>query len=86
MAQFNGKGDHNCAGEAALANPANLIAFRVGAPDAAPLAPWFAPDIDRHRRCALPDFQAAVRTLSDARVSAARVMEMGNTRLALGGV
>ncbi len=51
----------------ALGNAANLISFRVGAPDAERLAPWFEPEIDRWELCGLPDFHAAVRVLEDGR-------------------
>jgi hypothetical protein len=84
LTQVDGKGWRNAAGEAALANAANLVAFRVGAPDAARLAPWFAPEIDWRRLCALPDFHAAVRTLGDGRPAAARIMTTADARAAPG--
>jgi len=65
LSQVDGKGRRNDAGEAALANAANLMAFRLGASDAIRLAPWFAPEFEWQQLCRLPDFQAAVRTLDD---------------------
>jgi hypothetical protein len=58
-------------GGAALANAANLVAFRVGAPDAARLAPWFAPDVDWVDLCRQRDFHATARLLQDGAPSAA---------------
>jgi hypothetical protein len=71
LTQVDGRGRRTDAGEAALANAANLIAFRLGAPDALRLAPWFATELPWTELCRLPDFCAAVpdtgRRAADAR-------------------
>lgn len=76
LSQIDGRGTHNDAGEAALANAANLVVFRVGAPDAARLAPWFEPEMNWQELCRLPDFQAAVRVLENGRPGPARAIEL----------
>ena len=61
-------------GAAALANCANLIAFRVGAPDAAILTPWFIPEIDFVQLSRLPNYVAAVRLLEGSGIADPRLM------------
>lgn len=61
-------------GAAALANCATLIAFRVGAPDADELAPWFTPEISRDQLTRLANFSAAVRVLGPNGVAPPAVM------------
>jgi hypothetical protein len=76
LGQVDGIGHKPGTGAAALANAANLIAFRVGAPDAARLGPWFAPDLPWTELCRLRDFHAAVRVLDDGRPAPAHVIRM----------
>lgn len=76
LGQVDGIGHKPGTGAAALANAANLIAFRVGAPDAARLGPWFAPDLPWTELCRLRDFHAAVRVLDDGRPAPAHVISM----------
>lgn len=54
-------------GSAILANVGNLIAFRVGAPDAVGLSPWLGHDDHWQRLCRLPDFHMAARILQNGR-------------------
>lgn len=54
-------------GSAILANVGNLIAFRVGAPDAVGLSPWLGQDDHWQRLCRLPDFHMAARILQNGR-------------------
>src|SRR5437667_92775 len=74
LSQVDGRGTHNNAGEAALANAANLVVCRVGAPDAKLLSCWFEPDLEWHELCRLPDFYAAIRALDDGRPVPARTV------------
>lgn len=61
-------------GAAALANCANLIAFRTGAPDAALLAPWFSPEFSNVDLMRLPNFQAAARLLTAGEIDPPRLI------------
>ncbi len=66
LAQIDGTRDKSL-GAAILANVANLIVFRVGAPDAQLLAPWLDQP-DRWRDlCNLPDFRMRGRILANGR-------------------
>ena len=76
LSQVDGGRHRPATGDAALANAANLVAFRVGAPDAARLAPWFAPDISGQELCRLPDFHAAVRCLDQGRPTEPQILRM----------
>jgi hypothetical protein len=76
LTQVDGRGRRPGTGDAALANAANLIAFRVGAPDAAKLGPWFAPEVPWAELCRLPDFHAMARTLDRGRPAPARLLKM----------
>lgn len=76
LSQVDGGRHRPATGDAALANAANLVAFRVGAPDAARLAPWFAPDISGHELCRLPDFHAAVRCLDQGMPTEPQILRM----------
>ncbi len=69
--QVDGRGSHSNTGLAALANAANVLALRVGPPDAAKLAPWFAPEVSWQELCRMPDFHAAARVLQNGRPRAA---------------
>jgi Helicase HerA, central domain/Type IV secretion-system coupling protein DNA-binding domain len=66
LGQIDGARDRSL-GAAILANVANLLVFRVGAPDAERLAPW----LDRPERwrdlCNLPDFRMTGRILANGR-------------------
>lgn len=54
-------------GAAALANAGNLFVFRVGAPDAVAVAPWFEQP-DRWRAfCRQPDFRMSARILANGK-------------------
>lgn len=54
-------------GAAALANAGNLFVFRVGAPDAVAIAPWFEQP-DRWRAfCSQPDFRMSARILANGK-------------------
>lgn len=55
--------DNNSMGAAALANVGNLIAFRLGAPDAIRLAPWLEASDQWQDLCRLPDFTMNARLL-----------------------
>lgn len=65
--QVDGRGGRPEMGAAALANAANVIAFRLGAPDAARLGPWFAPEVGWAELCRTPDFHAHARVLENGR-------------------
>jgi hypothetical protein len=65
LRQIDGRGSRPNVGEAALANAANLIALRVGALDAASLAPWF--EREAASLCHQPDFHATARVLQNGR-------------------
>lgn len=65
LGQVTGRIGHDDAGDAALANAANLIVFRIGAVDAARLAPWLMPEISWHELMRLPDFHAIARVLAN---------------------
>jgi hypothetical protein len=82
LSQIDGRGTHNNAGEAALANAANLVVCRVGAPDADRLAPWFEPDLLRQELCRLPDFHAAVRVLDQGRPAPVGIVRLPDPPLA----
>ena len=75
LSQVDGRARRADTGAAALANAANLVVFRVGAPDAARLAPWFAPETDWPDLCRLPDFHAFARVLQNGRPSGALRLE-----------
>ncbi len=66
IGQVTGRGNFD-AGDAALANAANLIVFRIGAIDAARLAPWLQPEVTWHDLMRLPDFHAITRVLANGR-------------------
>jgi hypothetical protein len=66
LAQIDGVRDRSL-GAAILANVANLIVFRVGAPDAQLLAPWLDQPERWRDLCNLPDFRMKARILSDGR-------------------
>lgn len=74
LGQVTGRSGNDDAGNAALANAANLIVFRVGAIDAAHLAPWLQPEIKWDELMRLPDYHAVVRVLSSGRPMPPRVM------------
>jgi len=76
LSQVDGRRDRSDAGHAVLANVANIVALRLGAPDAAKLAPWFAPDVEWPEICRLPDFQGVVRALDNGRPVPARMMRL----------
>jgi hypothetical protein len=76
LSQIDGRSDHNDAGQAALANAASIVAFRLGPADALALAPWFAPDVPWTELCRLPDFQAAARTLDEGRPMPPRIIRL----------
>jgi hypothetical protein len=76
LSQVDGRGSHSNAGLAALANAANILALRVGPPDAAKLAPWFAPEISWQELCRMPDFHAAARVLKAGEPAPARVIAL----------
>ena len=76
LSQVSGSGRRPDTGAAALANAANLIAFRVGAPDAAKLGPWFAPDVEWSALCRVPDFHAMTRVLDHGRPAPAGLARM----------
>jgi hypothetical protein len=80
LTQVDGRGAHNDAGHAALANAANVVAFRLGAPDARALTPWFEPEFAWHELCRLPDFSAAVRSLDEGRPMPARLIRLAKLR------
>lgn len=63
LGQVTGRSGLDDAGDAALANAANLIVFRIGAVDAARIAPWLQPEINWHELMRLPDFRAVTRVL-----------------------
>ncbi len=50
-----------------LGNAANMIAFRVGIPDAEQLAKWFSPDFTAEDLAQLPDFTTISRILAKGR-------------------
>ncbi|UPK23394.1 type IV secretion system DNA-binding domain-containing protein [Bradyrhizobium sp. 131] len=74
LGQVTGRSGNDDAGNAALANAANLIVFRLGAIDAAHLAPWLQPEIKRDELMRLPDFHAVARVLSKGRPVPPRIM------------
>jgi hypothetical protein len=76
LSQVDGRGGRSDAGHAVLANAANLVAFRLGAPDAMMLTPWFAPDVEWPEICRLPDFHAVVRVLDGGRPIRARTLRI----------
>lgn len=53
----------NSLGSAILANVANLLIFRVGAPDALALAPWLTEPESWRELCQLPDFNLRARIM-----------------------
>ena len=76
LGQMDGRGRQPNTTDAALANAANLIAFRLGAPDAARIAPWFEPEVGWRDLCRLPDFHALARVLQDGRPTPATPLTM----------
>ncbi len=76
LSQVNGDSRRPDTGAAALANAANLIAFRVGAPDAVRLGPWFAPDVAWSDLTRSPDFHAVARVLNHGRPAPAALIRM----------
>ena len=63
LGQIGGVSDGSL-GAAILANAGSLLLFRLGAPDAARLAPWIEADADWRSLCRLPDFRMAARVLT----------------------
>ncbi len=64
LSQIDGRDGRDIA-HAIVANVANILAFRVGPPDAKALADWFAPEISPLELTRLPDFHFAARLLVD---------------------
>ncbi len=63
LSQIDGRGFRADASGGVLGNAANLIAFRLGAIDAAALADWFAPGFSAQDLMQMPNHQAAARVL-----------------------
>ncbi len=59
--------DNRSIGSATLANVGNLITFRLGAADAAKLAPWLDAPERWRELCQLPDFKMNARLLENGR-------------------
>lgn len=76
LGQMDGRGRQPNTSDAALANAANLVVFRLGAPDAARIAPWFEPEASWRDLCRLPDFHALGRVLQHGRPTAAIPLTM----------
>ncbi len=64
LGQIDGARDRSL-GAAILANVANLLVFRVGAPDAERLAPWLDKPERWRELCNLPDFRMTGRILAN---------------------
>ena len=67
LSQIDGRGFRADAAGGVLGNVANIIAFRLGIPDAELLARWFRPFISAEDLARLPDYTASARLLSDGR-------------------
>ncbi len=65
LSQIDGRGFHADAAGGILGNVANLIAFRVGIPDADLLSRWFNPHFSAEDLAQLPDYTAAARLLAN---------------------
>src|SRR5665213_3625525 len=74
LGQIDGGSRRPDIAQAALANAANLVAFRVGAPDARRLGPWFEPEVEWPALCRQSDFHATARLLQDGRPSPAMTL------------
>lgn len=75
LGQIDGSRYQTDIAHAVLANAANLLAFRVGVPDAERLVSWFRPGLDADQLARLPDFNAAARLVNDGRPLAPFVFE-----------
>ena len=64
LSQIDGRGLKPDAAGGILGNIANLIAFRVGIPDADLLARWLAPHFSAEDLAQLPDYTTATRLLA----------------------
>jgi hypothetical protein len=65
LAQLNDRPTGVDLATAVLANCDNLLAMRIGVPDAARLAPWFEPVFGQADLAQMPDYHAAARLIAD---------------------